>query len=236
MADLSKNPLWKDIEAVGSKVEGAETKVETELLGPRYSYADNITGPTSLGVGSDGSLGQLISNAEAVVYYVEALITGNPPLGNQYFINTGGMCTAPDGSLQPRYNYINNMSSGAAALPAALSELGSDFNGLIPGVADDIEGLNPLHMFTALTADANPACMCVACPASNAQGTDAKFVSLNLDPDLTGSSCVPVDPSICKANQKTTESFSNQDSGFLPAIPTILAGLGFLYFIFSGKK
>jgi hypothetical protein len=53
---------------------------------------------------------------------------------------------------------------------------------------------------------------------------------------LTGSSCVPVDPSICKANQKTTESFSNHGDGLILAIPTILAGLGFLYFIFSGKK
>jgi hypothetical protein len=128
------------------------------------------------------------------------------------------------------------MSSGAAALPPALSELGSDFNGLIPGVADDIEGLNPLHMFTALTADANPQCVCVACPASNAQGSDAKFVSMNLDPDLTGSSCSVVDPSVCLANTSTTESFSNHGDGLILAIPTILAGLGFLYFIFSGKK
>jgi hypothetical protein len=236
MADLSGNPLWKDIEAAGNKVGDAEDKVETELLGPKYSYADNITGPTSLGIGSNGSLGQLITNAEGIAYYVEALITGNPPLGNQYYINTGGMCTAPDGSLQPRYNYINNMSSGAAALPPAIAELGSDFNGLIPGVADDIEGLNPLHMFTALTADANPQCVCMACPTSTAQGVDAKFVTPSLDPDLTGSACVEADPSICLNAQKTTESFSNRGDGFIPAIPTILAGLGFLYFIFSGKK
>jgi hypothetical protein len=235
MADLSANSLWKDIENVGSKAEGAVDKVETELLGPSYSYSDALQGPSSLGVGSNGSLGQLITNTEAVVYYTEALITGNPPLGNQYFVNTGGMCTAPDGSLQPRYNYINNMSSGAAALPPAISELGADFNGLIPGVADDIEGLNPLHLFSALTADANPQCVCVACPTSTASGIDAKFVSLTLDPDLTGSSCNVAPSEICLNAQNSTESFSNREP-LISAIPTILAGLGFLYFVFSGKK
>jgi len=228
MADLSANSIWSNLE---NKTSG----IETELIGPDYSYSDGITGPVSLGVGSNGSFGQLSSNANAIAYYVEALITGNPPLGNQFFINTGGTCTAPDGSIQARYNYINNKSSGAAALPPSIAELGSDFNGLIPGVADDIEGLNPLHMFTALVADASPACVCVSCPASNAAGTDAKFVNLDLDPDITGSACVVVDSSICLANAGTTESFSNQIT-VVSAIPTILAGLGVLYFIFSGKK
>jgi hypothetical protein len=171
MADLSANSLWADI----GNAEADASNLQTEILGPAYSYADSITGPSSLGVGSDGSFSQLGSNASAIAYYVEALITGNPPLGNQYFVNTGGVCSAPDGSLQPRYNYINNISSGAAALPAAMSELGTDFNGLIPGVVDDIEGLNPLHMFSALTADANPPCVCMSCPTSG--GQVSKFVT-----------------------------------------------------------
>ena len=211
MADLGGNSLWSDI-------ENGASNVETDILGPSYSYADGIKGATSLGVGSEGSFGQLVTNAEAIAYYVEALITGNPPLGNQYFVNTGGMCTAPD------------MSSGAAALPAAISEIGSDFNGLIPGVADDIEGLNPLHLFTSLVADSNPPCACMSCPTSTASGSESKFVSTSLDPDLTGSQCQPVDPSNCMP--KTKESFSNQS---ISAIPTIIAGLGILYFVFSGK-
>ena len=73
------NPLWAKISAGNG---------QDDLLGPSYSYADNITGPTSLGVGSDGSFGQIGSNASAIAYYVEALITGNPPLGNQFFVNT----------------------------------------------------------------------------------------------------------------------------------------------------
>jgi hypothetical protein len=222
MADLGSNSLWSDI-------ENGASNVQTDLLGPSYSYADSITGPTSLGVGSNGSFGQLSTNANAIAYYTEALITGNPPLGNQFFVNTGGMCTAPNGSLQPRYNYINNMSTGAGALPAAISELGSDFNGLIPGVVDDIEGLNPLHLFSALVADANPPCVCMSCPTS--AGTVAKFLSASLSPDVSTSQCQQVDPSQCASG---AESFSNKQE-IVSAIPTIIAGLGVLYFVFSGR-
>ena len=222
MADTGGNSLWSDI-------ENGKSNVQTDLLGPSYSYADSITGPTSLGVGSNGSFGQLGTNANAIAYYTDALITGNPPLGNQYFVNTGGMCTAPNGSLQPRHNYINNMSTGAGALPAAISELGSDFNGLIPGVVDDIEGLNPLHLFSALMADANPPCICLSCPTS--AGTIAKFLTTSLSPDLVESKCQQVDPSQCTS---APESFTNKNE-FVSLIPTIIAGLGVLYFVFSGR-
>jgi hypothetical protein len=222
MADLGANSLWSDI-------ENGASNVETDLLGPSYSYSDSLTGPTSLGVGSNGSFGQLGTNAEAIAYYTEALITGNPPLGNQYFVNTGGMCAAPNGSLQPRHTYINNMSSGAGALPPAIAELGSDFNGLIPGVADDIEGLNPLYLFSALIADANPPCVCMSCPTS--AGIVSKFVTPSMDPDIPSSQCTQVDPSQCAS---APESFTNKHE-IVSAIPTIIAGLGVLYFVFSGR-
>jgi hypothetical protein len=223
MADLGGNSLWSDI-------ENGASNVQTDLLGPSYSYADSITGPTSLGVGSNGSFGQLGTNANAIAYYTEALITGNPPLGNQYFVNTGGMCAAPNGSLQPRYNYINNMSTGAGALPAAISELGSDFNGLIPGVVDDIEGLNPLYLFSALVADSNPPCVCMSCPVSGS-GNQSRFLTTSLSPDLAASQCQQVDPSQCAS---PPESFTNKQE-LVSVIPTIIAGLGVLYFVFSGR-
>jgi hypothetical protein len=222
MADVGANSLWSDI-------ENSTSNVQTDLLGPSYSYSDSLTGPTSLGVGSNGSFGQLGTNANAIAYYTEALITGNPPLGNQFFVNTGGMCAAPNGTLQPRYNYINNMSTGAGALPAAISELGSDFNGLIPGVVDDIEGLNPLHLFSALVADSNPPCICMSCPVSGS-GNQSKFLTTSLSPDVAASQCQQVDPSQCAS----TESFSNRHE-MVSAIPTIIAGLGVLYFVFSGR-
>jgi len=121
------------------------------------------------------------------------------------------------------------MSTGAGALPAAISELGSDFNGLIPGVVDDIEGLNPLHLFSALVADANPPCVCMSCPVSGS-GNQSRFLTTSLSPDVAASQCQQVDPSQCAS----TESFSNKNE-MVSAIPTIIAGLAVLYFVFSGR-
>jgi hypothetical protein len=217
MGDSGANPLYANMEAGDD--------VTTDIIGPSYSYADHISGPSSMGVGSDGNFGQLGRNAEAIAYYVEALITGNPPLGNQFYVNTGGTCVASDGQLRPRYNYVNNMNTGKGSLPAGLSEIASDFNGLIPGVVDDIEGLNPLHIFTALTADASPACKCYSCPVTS--GGQYQFLTPELSADYDPSVCQEVDISNCPA---PTESFTNQNETIFP---TILAFLGILYIVFS---
>jgi hypothetical protein len=79
MGDLGNNPIWSNLE-----------NESTELLGPSYSYSDNIPGPGSLGVGSNGTFGQISTNLGAVETYVKGMITGDPPLGNRFFINTGG--------------------------------------------------------------------------------------------------------------------------------------------------
>ena len=221
MGDSGANPLYASL--------GAGEDVTTEIIGPSYSYADHISGPSSMGVGSDGSFSQLGKNAEAIAYYVEALIAGNPPLGNQFYVNTGGTCLAPDGQLRPRYNYVNNMNTGKGSLPAGLSEIASDFNGLIPGVVDDIEGLNPLHIFTAMMSDASPACKCYSCPVTS--GSQYQFLTSELSPDYDPSVCQEADISNCPP-PTGTESFTNQTE---TTFPTILAFLGMLYIVFSGK-
>lgn len=223
MADAGSNPLW------GNMSSGADTS--TDILGPDYSYADNIQGPSSLGVGSDGSFSQLGTNADAISYYVKSLITGDPPLGNQFFVNTGGTCTAPDGQLRSRYNYINNMSSGSAALPSAMSEIGSDFNGLIPGVVDDIEGLDPLYIFSAMTADASPSCGCYQCNVTS--GSPYQWITPSLSPDFSTAQCTQVDSSKCPG-PAGTESFTNQQS-WVSSIPTLVAGLTFALLVFTSK-
>jgi hypothetical protein len=220
MADAGSNPMWSNM-----------TTGSSDILGPDYSYADNIQGPSSLGVGSAGTFGQLGTNASAIEYYVKTLITGDPPLGNQFFVNTGGTCTAPDGQLRSRYNYINNMSSGAAALPSAMSEIGSDFNGLIPGVVDDIEGLDPLYIFSALASDGSPSCLCYKCNVTD--GSPYQWLTSSLSPDFSTDQCQQVDSSFCPA-PAATESFTNQGS-MVNCIPTIVAGLLLGLLVFSGK-
>jgi len=221
MANLSNNTLWSDL-------SNGSPNVETDLLGPKYSYANAVPGPSSLGVGSDGTFSQLGSNAGAVATYVKTLITGDPPLGDQYFVNTGGVCTAPDKSLQPRSNYINNKPQTQDDLPAGMKDLGSDFNGLIPGTVGDIASMNPMYLFRSLRADAEPPCKCYKCNVTS--GASTGFLTTELSPDFDTVNCQEIDPSQCV---QTKESFSNYDDINISAIPTILAVCLLGYFIFS---
>jgi len=202
MGDAGKNSLWGEISS------GA-ANVETNIMGPPYSYADNIPTPDSIGVGSDGTFSQLGTNTSAVVRYVGELIDGDP-LGNRFFVNTGGTCTSPDGSIQSRHNYVNNVSSG-----------------LIPGIVEDIGGLNPLYLFSAMTSDASPSCECYSCETSS--GSQSYFLSKSLTPDFDPSLCTQVDPSQCPSS----ESFV---SGNNHIGPLLAAGALLLVLIFSQKK
>ena len=219
MADLGSNSLW-------SKMENGADSVSTDILGPAYSYADNIPGPGSLGVGNEGSFGQLNSNLGAVGTYVDTMIQGDPPLGNRFYVNTGGTCTAPDGSIQSRYNIINNMPSGSEIMPAGFKNLGSSLNGLIPGIIGDIEGLNPFYMLKSLAADSNPKCACYKCDVTS--GSQYQFLTPELSPDFDSTICTQVDPSNCT---QSVESFSNQNESSM--IPTLIAiaGIGLLIFL-----
>jgi hypothetical protein len=166
---------------------------------------------------------------------VKVLITGDPPLGNQYYINTGGTCVAPDGSTQSRSNYINNMSTGSDLVPSSLNELSfitSDLNGLLPGAVGDIEGLDPLYLFNSLTASGTPACSCYKCPVTT--GSGFAFLTPSLSPDFDSNLCTVVDPSNCTAPApSTSESFENRGSS--TALPTILAMGALVLLTFSGK-
>lgn len=217
MSDLGSNSLWSDI-------SNNQDSAQNDMMGPSYSYVDNIPGPSSLGVGTDGTFHQLGTNLSGIGTYISTMIDGDPPLGNQFFVNTGGTCIAPDGSSQSRYNYINNKPSGGI-LPAGMSEIGSGVNGLIPGVIGDIEGLNPMYMMKALMADSSPKCECYKCDVTT--GVPARFLTTSLSPDYNTTNCTQVDVSQC-----TSEHFENQNSGSI--IPTLVA-VGLLVFMLMLK-
>jgi hypothetical protein len=187
----------------------------TSIMGPSYSYVDNIQSPSALGVGSDGSMSQIARNIDGIVTYVQYLISG-PAMGNRFFVKTGGTCKAPDGSSQSRSNYVNNVTDAAEALPESmrrdLGGLASDFNGLIPGMIQDVEGLNPVSLFNSLSADSVPTCECYSCPVSS--GLSNGFLNTTLSPDYDPDLCQKVDPSVCK----NVESFEDDS-----ATPIIVA-------------
>jgi len=192
------------------------------IMGPSYSYVDHIQSPSALGVGSDGSMSQIARNTEGIIQYVQYLISG-PALGNRFFIKTGGTCKAPDGSTQTRSNYVNNVTDAADILPESmrrdLGGLASDFNGLIPGMIQDIEGLNPVSLFNSLSVDSIPTCECYSCPVSSGVGT--AFLNTTLSPDYDPDLCQKVDPSACK----TQEGFENSESSKPLIIALILLGI-----------
>uniref|UniRef100_A0A6C0HFF7 Uncharacterized protein n=1 Tax=viral metagenome TaxID=1070528 RepID=A0A6C0HFF7_9ZZZZ len=194
----------------------------TSVMGPSYSYVDNIQSPSALGVGSDGSMSQIARNIDGIVTYVQYLISG-PAMGNRFFVKTGGTCTAPDGSSQSRSNYVNNVTDAAEALPESmrrdLGGLASDFNGLIPGMIQDVEGLNPVSLFNSLSADSVPTCECYSCPVSS--GLSNGFLNTTLSPDYDPDLCQKVDPSVCK----NVESFEDDS-----ATPIIVA-VGILFLL-----
>lgn len=181
----------------------------TSVMGPSYSYVDNIQSPSALGVGSDGSMSQVARNIDGIVTYVQYLISG-PAMGNRFFVKTGGTCTAPDGSSQSRSNYVNNVTDAAEALPESmrrdLGGLASDFNGLIPGMIQDVEGLNPVSLFNSLSADSVPTCECYSCPVTS--GVSNGFLNTTLSPDYDPDLCQKVDPSVCR----NVESFEDDSA------------------------
>lgn len=219
-------------DSVLTGIKNGSANAANEVIGPSYDYASHIPGPGSLGVGSGGSFGQLFTNINAIRDYMKVMISGDPPLGNAFYVNTGASCVAPNGSTQTRYNYINNISSGKALVPSGMKDMSfisSNVNGLIPGVAGDIVGLNPKYLFSALTAEGVPACQCYKCPVTS--GSPFRFLSPDLSPDFDSALCKVADITECTGKSK--ESFGNKSG--MSALPTILAAIGLGLLTFSGK-
>ena len=75
------------------------------LLGPKYSYADELRTPSELGIGRNGSFDGIMRAVGGVNYYVDAIGFGEAtglaksagmnqqPLGIRYFIKTGATCS-----------------------------------------------------------------------------------------------------------------------------------------------
>jgi hypothetical protein len=212
MAD--QNPIW-------NKISSGPGQATESVMGPSYSYMEHIKSPSEMGVGSRGTIGQISTNTGAISQYIKYMVSG-PPLGNRYFVNTGGSCEAPDKSTQSRYNFINNVASGADVLPqsmkSSLGGIASNFNGLIPGMMEDAEGgLNPVHLFSSLSADSTPACECYTCETSG--GPESRFLNVDLTADFNPDLCKQDDISKCV---QTKEGFTDMSGDVYP----LLIGIG----------
>ena len=216
---------------------GELNTMKEDALGPDYSYISNIKNPDALGMGSSGDLSQITRNVKGLIGYTEVLVTGGGPaqttsggLGNKFFLKSGAQCTGTVNGVEEtkdRYIYFNNVPNGVN-IPGLNLNIGGTssgdggLNGLVPGVMDSIEKINPLKLFNAFTTGANPKCVAVNAPITQKR-VDSGWINSNSNETYWMTESDAKDLVASKgSNAKIIESFINNynkpkvDKGEMP--------------------
>jgi hypothetical protein len=189
------------------------------LLGPDYPYYKYIKPPSDIGMSDKGSLNQMGKNIDGLISYVELLVSGKSkasttgqPLGNKFFLKTGGKCMDTSTNKEvDRYIYINNVPLGN--VPFISSGVGvnfSEFRGLIPGTISNLNAFNPMTLMRSFLEGSTPNCQEITMETIdtyNNKSTESHFVTTvdvnSMDP------CAFLDKKNPKTGAKCKESFSN---------------------------
>jgi hypothetical protein len=192
---------------------------EEKYIGPDYPYYKYIRTPSEIGMSSKGTLSVLGKDIDGLVNYVELLVSGGgkasatgKPLGNKFFLKTGGKCTNKvTGEDEDRHIYINNVPQGN--IPIISSGMGvnfSEFKGLIPGTISNLNAFNPMEIFQAFLSGSKPDCQELTMETIdiyNNKSTETNFVTLidiqNMDPCSFSDKTNPI------TKQKCKEGFGN---------------------------
>ena len=217
--------------------------VEEELLGPDYPYYKYIKTPSELGMSKNGDLQTLGKDIDGLISYVEVLVAGNSkasatggPLGNKFFLQTGGKCKdVKSQQTVDRYIYIDNVPEGN--IPLISQGLGvnfSEFKGLMPGILSNLNAFNPFQIMQAFMAGGTPDCQELTMETIdvyNNKSTQTHFVTLvdikNMDPcsfsdkknPLTGQSCKETFSNMDYENNNNNNNKNNKKIYNLPTIP-----------------
>jgi hypothetical protein len=170
-------------------------KGDSSLLGPQYSYYKQINTPKEMGMSSDGTTEAIENDVNGLINYVRLLIEGGGPaskvpgpLGNKYFLKTAASCTdKASGELVTRSLYFNNVPDGS--IPFLSEALGEDFTtweGLLPGVLEDIEKINPLGIFQAFVEGKNPDCRAITMQVRDISNNNSNQTAYVTDNDIKG--------------------------------------------------
>jgi len=216
--------------------------VQERLLGPTYPYYKNIKTPRDIGMGDEGSIRQMAKDIDGLIQYVELLVTGNGgasstggPLGNKFFLQTGGKCAAINKCSNPndvktcqqvdRYIYVNNVPVGN--IPFISSGLGvnfSEFKGLIPGAMGNLNVLNPFAIMRAFMSGSTPPCQEITMQTidvNNNKSSETHYVTMadirSMDPCTFPNRKNPVTGANCR--ETFQNSISNDTSPVLPEHP-----------------
>ena len=189
---------------------GADSAVK-EITGPSYNYAKYIKTPSQLKMGSKPD--QLANNVAGIMDYVTILTEGGGPaskagelpLGNRYFLETGGQCKTSAGDVVKRSLYINNVPDGTIPFLSELSVKIDSFKGLVPGILGDLDELNPVHLFSAFTESSTTPCSNInmsVIDSNNIESTASGFVLdsevKRLTPCAFANSVNPLTKQTCK--------------------------------------
>ena len=227
------------------KIAAAPGKMEAELLGPPYSYFKEIKTPGEMGMSGSGSLSALAKDISGLVSYTELLVTGGgnanmtgKPLGNQFFLKTGGTCKDKDtGRQADRFMYVNNIPDGS--IPFISSGMGvqfTTFEGIIPGILSDLNQLNPLGILKGFMEGSNPPCQNVTLPVTGQDGitsTEIRHVPISeiegIQPCVFPGKHNPVTGAPCR------EALSYTSSKGVTAIHTMLL-IAFIALLVHGLR
>ena len=190
-----------------------------KYIGPDYPYYKYIKTPSEIGMSGKGSLSQLGKDIDGLINYVELLVSGGGeasatgrPLGNKFFLKTGGKCRDIKTNQDvDRYIYIDNVPAGN--IPFISSGVGvnfSEFKGLIPGTISNLNAFNPMEMFQAFLSGPKPDCQELKMETIdiyNNKSVESHFVTLidiqNTDP------CIFVDKKNPITGDNCRETFAN---------------------------
>jgi hypothetical protein len=147
------------------------------LLGPNYSFADNVPLPGQVGVRDGDSMNDVIDSVKAVAYYVDMIGFGQAssgmsrgvgpgggprPLGVNTWMRTGLKCS--NGADMWMYNEgVPNGSALGERVKDGLASAGLPaMRGLAPGILEDAQAaLNPVPIVKALFGSGFPRCSLV---------------------------------------------------------------------------
>jgi hypothetical protein len=156
-------------------------KLEDDILGPDFPYYKFVKSPKELGMSSNGDMDSLTKDIGGIISYVQILISGTgnankldsrTPLGNQFFLRTGGKCKDYKSKrIVDRSLYVNNIPSSKIPLISNLSGMKfNEFRGLVPGIMHNMYAINPVKMFGAFTQGSQPLCAEVTLPQYDENG------------------------------------------------------------------
>ena len=203
--------------------------VEEKLLGPSYPYYKNVKLPSEIGMSDKGTIKALTKNIDGLINYVEVLVTGKSkasasggPMGNKFFLQTGGKCmdTATQEQVD-RFIYVNNIPDGN--IPFLSSGLGvnfAEFKGLIPGVMSDMNVLNPFNIMSSFLSGATPDCQEITLETvdvNNNKSSETHYVTLV---DIRNmNACTFKDKKNPQTGEKCRETFVSGGDAESPLLP-----------------